>query len=195
MGCIKSKPGLAKKDLAFLKANTNYDEKAVKVWYKSFMHDCPNGRLTPEIFIEMYELFFPGGNSQRFCDHVFENFDTDKKGHLDFKEFLLAIDMTNAETAEEKLKVAFKMYDLDGSGELEIDEVIKIVEDVFTMQRVYSKLGAGTSKPRKSAEETAKDIFSTIDENGDGHLTEEEFLRGCLKDDKLCKMLMPNIIQ
>ena len=195
MGCIKSKQGLTQEDLEFLKAHTRYDENTIKEWYKGFKQDCPNGRLTPVKFVDMYKMFFPSGNAEQFCDHVFRTFDTDKNGYIDFKEFLLAIDMTNAETAEEKLKVAFKMYDLDGSGELEIDEVIKIVEDVFTMQRVYSKLGAGTSKPRKSAEETAKDIFSTIDENGDGHLTEEEFLRGCLKDDKLCKMLVPNIIQ
>ena len=72
--------------------------------------------------------------------------------------------------------------------------MVKIVEDVFTMQQVYSKLGAGNSKPRKSAEETAKDIFSKIDENGDGHVTEDEFLRVCLQDDKLCKMLVPKQI-
>ena len=123
MGCTKSKQGLAKEDLHFLISNTKYDKKAIKVWYTSFMQDCPNGYLTKELFIEMYELFFPGGNSQGFCDHVFKQFDLNKNGHLEFKEFLLAIDRTNAETAEEKIKVAFRMYDLDDSGVLELDEV------------------------------------------------------------------------
>ena len=41
----------------------------------------------------------------------------------------------------------------------------------------------------------AKNIFSRMDENGDGHLTEEEFLRGCLQDDELSKMLAPNVVQ
>ena len=40
-----------------------------------------------------------------------------------------------------------------------------------------------------------KDIFTQIDENGDGTLTEEEFLTGCLEDDKLFKMLVPNVFQ
>ena len=35
-------------------------------------------------------------------------FDTDKNGYIDFKEFLLAIDVTSAGTAEEKLKWAFR---------------------------------------------------------------------------------------
>jgi len=41
----------------------------------------------------------------------------------------------------------------------------------------------------------AKNIFSRMDENGDGHLTEEEFLRGCLQDNELSKMLAPNVVQ
>ena len=43
-------------------------------------------------------------------------------------------------------------------------------------------------------QERAKNIFSRMDENGDGHLTEEEFLRGCLQDDELSKMLAPNVV-
>ena len=61
------------------------------------------------------------------------------------------------------------------------------------MQRIYSKLGATSAKPTKTAEELAMDIFTQIDENGDGTLTEEEFLTGCLEDDKLFRMLVPNV--
>ena len=56
----------------------------------------------------MYKLFFPSGNAEQFCDHVFRTFDTDKNGFIDFKEFLLAIDVTSAGTPEEKLKWAFR---------------------------------------------------------------------------------------
>ena len=37
------------------------------------------------------------------------------------------------------------------------------------------------------------DVFFRMDENKDGHLTEEEFLKGCLQDDELSKMLAPNV--
>ena len=69
------------------------------------------------------------------------------------------------------------------------EEMTKIV------QAIYDMLGAGATKPTDSAEERAKNIFSRMDENGDGHLTEEEFLRGCLQDDELSKMLAPNVVQ
>ena len=83
----------------------------------------------------------------------------------------------------------FRMYDVDGNGVIDQDEMTKIV------QAIYDMLGAGATKPTDSAEERAKNIFSRMDENGDGHLTEEEFLRGCLQDDELSKMLAPNVVQ
>ena len=178
-----------------LKENTRYDNKTIREWFKLFKRECPSDRMTQEKFIEMYKRFFPGGNAEQFCNHVFKTFDSGDTGYLDFKNFILAFDMTNAGTAEEKLKVAFKMYDLDGNGELDLEEMIKIVEDIYTMQRVYSKLGANIEKPTQTAEEMALDIFTQIDENGDGSLTEEEFLTGCLQDDKLFKMLVPNVFQ
>ena len=89
---------------------------------KRFKQDCPNGQMNYEEFVGMYKMFFPGGNAEQFCEHAFRTFDTGKKGYLDFKEFILAIDMTNAGTAEEKLKVAFRMYDLDGD-----DKISKVI--------------------------------------------------------------------
>ena len=81
-----------------------------------------------------------------------------------------------------------RMYDVDGNGVIDQEEMTKIV------QAIYDMLGAGATKPTDSAEERAKNIFSRMDENGDGHLTEEEFLRGCLQDDELSKMLAPNVV-
>lgn len=84
--------------------------------------------------------------------------------------------------------LVFRMYDVDGNGVIDQEEMTKIV------QAIYDMLGAGATKPTDSAEERAKNIFSRMDENGDGHLTEEEFLRGCLQDDELSKMLAPNVV-
>lgn len=47
--------------------------------------DCPNGKLTPAKFVDMYKMFFPSGNAEEFCDHVFRTFDMDKNGYIDFK--------------------------------------------------------------------------------------------------------------
>ncbi|OXA63639.1 Neuronal calcium sensor 2 [Folsomia candida] len=167
MGCFTSKDKLQKEDLEFLKSHTRYDESTIKEWYKGFKQDCPNGRLTPSKFVDMYKMFFPSGNAEEFCDHVFRTFDLDQNGFIDFKEFLLAIDVTSSGTPEEKLKWAFRMYDVDGNGVIDLQEMQKIVQVA------------------------AKSIFAKMDENGDGQLTQEEFLKGCLQDEELSKMLAP----
>ena len=108
MGGIKSKPELPQEDLDFLRAHTCYDEDTIKEWYRGFRSDCPDGRLTPKAFMNIYSKCFPTGNANEFCDHVFRTFDTDKNGYIDFKEFLLAIDVTSSGCPEEKLNWAFR---------------------------------------------------------------------------------------
>ena len=49
MGCIKSKPSLTQNDLDFLLTHTSFDAKAIREWHESFIEDCPDGYLTPDI--------------------------------------------------------------------------------------------------------------------------------------------------
>ena len=48
----------------------------------------------------------------------------------------------------------FRMYDVDGNGVIDQDEMTKIV------QAIYDMLGAGAVKPTDTAEERAKNIFN-----------------------------------
>ena len=77
-------------------------------WYKGFISDCPNGKLSPSAFVKIYSQCFPSGNARDFCDHIFRTFDTDGNGYIDFKEFLLAISVTSSGSPEEKLNWAFR---------------------------------------------------------------------------------------
>jgi Ca2+-binding EF-hand superfamily protein len=52
-------------------------------------------------------------------------------------------------------------------------------------------IGSNARQPIESAEVRAKSIFSQMDKNKDGGLTEEEFLQGCLLDHELSKALVP----
>ena len=108
MGGTKSKNGLTQEDLKFLCAHTKYDKTTIKAQYKVFKKHCPDGRLNQDKFVELYKMFFPNGNAEQFCNHAFRTFDTDKNGFIDFKEYLLAINVTNAGTIEEKLKWSFR---------------------------------------------------------------------------------------
>ena len=75
----------------------------------------------------MYSGFFPEGNAEKFCEHVFRTFDADNSGKIDFKEFLLAINITSAGKPEEKLEWAFAMYDINSDGTIERSEMVEII--------------------------------------------------------------------
>lgn len=180
----KSKPKLSKEDLDFLKKNTNFTEEQIKEWYKGFVQDCPKGHLTKEQFIKVYKDFFPTGSAEGFCEHVFRTFDTDNSGCIDFKEFLLAINVTSSGTPEQKLEWAFRMYDIDGNGTIDEKEMIKIIEAIYEM------LGPEVTKSAEdSPRKRAKMIFEKMDSNGDKELTLKEFVDGCLADKELFQIL------
>uniref|UniRef100_A0A915L7N2 EF-hand domain-containing protein n=1 Tax=Romanomermis culicivorax TaxID=13658 RepID=A0A915L7N2_ROMCU len=130
MGARHGKPKLSREDLDFLKKNTSFTEHQIREWYKGFVNpnevsnnlnsliqmrkglyvnkqDCPKGHLTKEQFIKVYKDFFPSGSAEAFCEHVFRTFDTDNSGFIDFKEFLLAINVTSSGSPEQKLEWAF----------------------------------------------------------------------------------------
>ena len=117
MGNQGSKDRLSNADVDFLTMKTCYDEDTILDLYKGFISDCPLGKLSPTAFVKIYSRCFPAGNASEFCDHVFRTFDSDKNGFIDFKEFLLAIDVTSSGSPEEKLNWAFRSV---GAAFLEI---------------------------------------------------------------------------
>ena len=173
---MNSKDSLNKVDMDYLKNNTRFDQKAIDDWYKGFKKDCPDGHLTQTKFTAIFKVFFPNGNSEQFVDHFFRTIDADKNGYIDFREFLLAMDIISAGSHEEKLKWAFRMYDVGGDGKIYLDEMTKIGSAIFDLH------GTNSNKPEDSAEEHVKSVFSQMDLNSDGYLTQEEFLKGCLQD-------------
>ena len=98
------------------------------------------------------------------------------------------------------------MYDKDNSSEevgimkyvdraevfaevVELEEMIEMIGILYEMQGV-SKVGKNWSfdcfiipdMVKDTATEHAKAVFNTLDIDGDGELTEEEFVKGFLKD-------------
>ena len=109
--------------------------------------------------------------------------DMDSSGFLDFKEFLLAMDLVAARTVEEKLLWCFKLYDTDNSGVIDKNEMANIMESVYNM------LEGVKARPDGDPKEKAEAIFSRIDVNNDGELNREEFLMGCQQDQDLMNLL------
>ena len=176
-------------DFEFLRAHTRYNAATIELWYESFKKDCPNRFLTREKYIEIYKKFFPDGDAEKFSEHVFRTFDTDHNGVLDFREFLLAINIMSGGSREEKLKWAFKVFDVAGNNVIHQDEMTKIIDSIYALS------GMSSTNVEKPAEDRAKCMFYLMDENQDGKLTEKEFIQYCLKNEDLVRMLDQNMAQ
>jgi Ca2+-binding EF-hand superfamily protein len=72
--------------------------------YQGFIMDCPEGRLDKKDFGKIYTQFFPFGDPGEFADYVFDVFDENKNGSIDFREFICALSATSRGSLEEKLR-------------------------------------------------------------------------------------------
>jgi Ca2+-binding EF-hand superfamily protein len=78
-------------------------------WYRSFLKECPAGVLRKADLHSMYLKILPKEDPAVIVDHLFRIFDRDNSGTIDFKEFVLATDITSSGEPEEKLRWTFRV--------------------------------------------------------------------------------------
>merc|ERR1712113_257640 len=117
----------------------------------------------------MYKTFFPDGEPTSYANLVFNVYDMDKNGSIEFNEFLHGLSVTSRGTLEQKLSWAFELYDLDNSGSISKCELNQIVKAIFSMDPTQKN-----EKPEARVER----IFAILDTDRSGELSREEFLDG-----------------
>jgi len=164
--------------------------------------------LTKEEFQKIYRQFFPFGDPSYFADYVFNVFDADKSGSIDFKEFICALSVTSRGRMEDKLDWAFQLYDIDGDGKISYDEMLKIVEAIYKMVRraghfpsllgfrgdladAQTQVGSMVKLPEDedTPEKRVKKIFRMMDKDENGSLDMAEFKEGSKRDETIVSAL------
>merc|ERR1712157_72073 len=187
MGANASKKNnrLKAKDLAELAEKTKFSEEEISHWHEGFLKDCPTGKLTKNEFAKIYNQFFPHGDPSAFAAFVFNVFDENGDGSIEFEEFLQALSITSRGRLEDKLEWAFRLYDLDNNGTITRDEMLQIVKAIFSMVGNHANFKDDDNTPEKRVDR----IFTLMDTDGNGELSKEEFLEGAKQDNSIVQAL------
>lgn len=100
----------------------------------------------------------PEEEAQMIAELIFENADSDRSGVIDFTEFLRASVTRKKVLTRANIEKAFKLFDQDQSGTIEVEE-----------------LRAWLTDDNTTTEGLVKEILSAVDKNGDGKIDMEEF--------------------
>lgn len=163
---------------------THFSEKELRQWHACFLKDCPNGALSKEAFLAIYGDFFPnGGDPTRFGNFLFNVFDQNKDGMIQFSEFIHALSVTSRGDLDEKLTWAFRLYDIDNDGYVTKNEMLAIVESIYGM------VGKTEDAEGRSPDKRVERIFKLMDKNLDEKLSMEEFREGTKSDPAIVQAL------
>ncbi|XP_044522725.1 guanylyl cyclase-activating protein 3 [Gracilinanus agilis] len=149
------------------------------VWFRRFMTECPSGLQTLHEFKALLGLQGLNQRANQYVDQLFNIFDKNKDGFIDFLEFIAAVNLVIQGKMHQKLKWYFKLYDADGNGSIDRKELLNIFMAIQAIN------GQNTLNPQ----EFANLVFEKTDVNNDGELTLEEFISGLEKDPNLLEMI------
>lgn len=115
---------------------------------------------------------------QEVIDGLFDLFDRDNSGAVDFGELASGLSVLCGGTKDQKVEAAFELFDFNGDGFISLDEMTRYLTSVF---RVLFQVSPDTQSlgvtPEELGEVTAQQAFAEADQDHDGQLTLKEFQR------------------
>ena len=152
---------------------TNTEEclEASKLFNKIDLNS--DGKIEKKELIQGFEKYWgiSKEETKEKVDLIFSNIDTDFNGFIEYEEFVRAAINPSIFMSQNYLKFAFNYFDRDSSGDITFEEIKK-------------RFTQNAKNTNSKVDEELKQIFDSIDINGDGSISFGEF----------CKM-MKNIMQ
>lgn len=178
IGGSQSSLNLSKEKLEDLTEHSHFTYKEVERLSKAFEEQAkPGTTITKAQFIHTLENHvqcWSAGAQFMFLDRLFNAFDLDGSGNIDFEEFIEGLSVFLRGVPDEKVAMTFRLYDIDNSGSIEPKELIKI------MSRMYSAFYNEDQTEKITS--IVNQVFLDLDINGDGSLSLTEFKLMALKE-------------
>lgn len=88
-----------------------------------------DGQLSKEEILKGYQEATGIPITPEEVDKMFDEIDIDKNGTIDYTEFVMATMNDKQLMTNDKLQQAFKLFDKDGNGSIEADEIKAVLGD------------------------------------------------------------------
>jgi serine/threonine-protein phosphatase 2B regulatory subunit len=155
---------LQSEDILELQVTTHLSEQKIRALYHRYKElDTDNsGTITAAEFCKMEEMIV-----NPLSYRIFDAFDKNNDGHLDFKEFIdVVTTMAPNGNKQEKLEILFNIYDVDGDGRINKQDLKYILELVTIRPKTKDELkGLTKSKKGMSEEEIEEEERAKAEEN------------------------------
>jgi Ca2+-binding EF-hand superfamily protein len=152
---------------------------------KTFIHDCPNGRCSKRKFltfirqsslqksspsnISIFQTLQNHRQSKKFFSHMFDIYDRNHDGELDFDEYLYALSAITGANRLRTIETLFNFFDIHNQG--------YITRKDFNSRKKLAAQFLGQSKIGIKDSLLYERAFNTMDLDKDGRISKEEFIQ------------------
>eukprot|EP00472_Partenskyella_glossopodia_P006715 CAMPEP_0197541126 /NCGR_PEP_ID=MMETSP1318-20131121/66987_1 /TAXON_ID=552666 /ORGANISM="Partenskyella glossopodia, Strain RCC365" /LENGTH=191 /DNA_ID=CAMNT_0043100267 /DNA_START=833 /DNA_END=1405 /DNA_ORIENTATION=- len=147
------------------------DFKEIQEYYDVFekMDRNKDGKLDKKEFLQGLKV----DKNKEWWGRTFDLLDDDGDGYIDFRVYLIGMAFANKDLDNETvLATVHKIFDKDGDGYINLEEFEAILVNAYSSDELFTK-------------ESVKKIFRECDDNGDGKIAVDEFIKYAKKHPEL----------
>ena len=165
---------LHENDIQWCKKFTQMNQQEIIKWFKRFRLISPKGKMTRAELAASYEKLF-NGHGQVFADLLFEAYELKKPSDvMDFKDYLIIVEVSTAKTHAEKLYWLSRILDLNRKGFISMNRLKtaigildclqdQIPDENYDNPREYIEMAAAQSKPKYKIKRSVEDRLDSLE--------------------------------